>query len=87
MTVNEAIKTLAYGADFEIRGAYSGKTYHKSYYNNSKNLDKYAEMEVISQPYYTDLIIKDGIKGKYCSPVIVIYMHDYDLCVKRGDKT
>ena len=30
MTVREAINLLAYGEDFYIKGAYSGKIYHKS---------------------------------------------------------
>lgn len=38
MTVKEAIKLFAYGTAYEIKGAYSGKTYHKSYMNSSKNL-------------------------------------------------
>ena len=54
MTVNEAIKLLAYGTAYEIKGAYSGKIYHKSYMNSSKNLDKYANMEVTDKPFYAD---------------------------------
>jgi hypothetical protein len=79
MTVNEAIKLLAYGTAYEIKGAYSGKIYHKSYMNSSKNLDKYANMEVTDEPFYTDMIIRGSESNHWCIPVIGIWMHDHDL--------
>lgn len=82
MTVNEAIKLLAYGTAYEIRGAYSGKIYHRSYINISKNLDKYANMEVTDEPFYTDLRLRGSESNHWCIPVIGIWMHDYDLCRK-----
>ena len=82
MTVNEAIKLLAYGTAYEIKGAYSGKIYHKSYMNGSKNLDKYANMEVTDEPFYTDLRLRGSENSPWCVPVIVIWIHDYDLCRK-----
>jgi hypothetical protein len=82
MTVNEAIKLLAYGTAYEIKGAYSGKIYHKSYMNSSKNLDKYANMEVTDEPFYTDMRIRGSESNRWCIPVIGIWMHDYDLCRK-----
>lgn len=77
MTVNEAIKLLTYGTAYEIKGAYSGKIYHRSYINSSKNLDKYANMEVIDKPFYTDVRIRGSENNHWCIPVIGIWMHDY----------
>lgn len=82
MTVNEAIKLLAYGTAYEIKGAYSGKIYHKSYRNSSKNLDKYADKEVTGEPFYADMRLRGSDSNHWCVPVIVIWMHDYDLCKK-----
>ena len=84
MTVNEAIKLFAYGASYEIKGAYSGKIYHKSYMNSSKNLDKYANREVTTEPFYADMRLRGSDDNHWCIPVIVIWMHDYDLC--KSDK-
>jgi len=79
MTVKEAVGMLAYDTAYEIKGAYSGKIYHKSYMNSSKNLDKYAGMEVLDTPYYTALRIRGSETNEWCIPVIGIWMHDYDL--------
>jgi len=82
MTVNETIKLLSYGTAYEIKGAYSGKIYHRSYINNNKNLDKYANMEVIDAPFYADMRIRGSETNHWCIPVIGIWMDDYDLCRK-----
>jgi hypothetical protein len=84
MTVNEAIKLLGYGTAYEIKGAYSGKIYHKSYMNSSKNLDKYANMEVLDldAPFYTDIRIRGSESNHWSIPVIGIWMQDYDLFKK-----
>ena len=82
MTVNDAIKLLTYGTEYEIKGAYSGKIYHKSYMNSSKNLDKYANMEVLDAPFYTAIRIRGSESNHWRTPVIVIWMDDYDLCRK-----
>lgn len=73
MTVNEAIKLLAYGTAYEIKGAYSGKIYR------GKNLDKYANREVTDEPFYTDVRIRGSENNHWCIPVIGIWMNDYDL--------
>lgn len=80
MTVSEAIKLFSYGTAYEIKGAYSGKIYHKSYMNSSKNLDKYANREVTIEPFFADMRIRGTGSNHWCIPVIVIWMHDYDLC-------
>jgi hypothetical protein len=82
MTVGEAIKLFAYGTAYEIKGAYSGKIYHKSYMNSSKNLDKYADREVTDGPFFADMRLRGSDNNHWCIPVIVIWMHDYDLCRK-----
>jgi len=84
MTVKDIIKMFSYGQCYEIKGAYSGKTYHKSYVNSSKNLDKYADREVTDTPIYTDMRIRGADTNHWCVSVIVIWMHDYDL--QGGDK-
>lgn len=82
MTVKEAIKLFSYGTVYEIKGAYSGKTYYKSYLNSSKTLDKYADREVTDSPFYADMRLRGSDSNHWCIPVIVIWMHDYDLCRK-----
>lgn len=82
MTVEEAIKLLTYGTAYEIKGAYSGKIYHKSYINSNKNLGKYVNREVIGEPIGTDMRLRGSDCNHWCFPVIVIWMDDYDLCRK-----
>ena len=79
MTVKEAVALLSYGTAYEIRGAYDGKTYHKSYANSSKNLDKYADQEVTAAPFYTDMRMRGSDTNRWVIPVIVVWMHDYEL--------
>lgn len=84
MTVKEAINLLSYGTAYEIRGANSGKIYHRSYVNSSKNLDKYVDKEVVDTPFYMTLAIRGATAAnEWCIAVIGIWMHDYDL---RGEK-
>lgn len=84
MKVREAIGQLSYGTAYEIRGAHSGKIYHRSYINSSKNLDKYADMEVTETPYYSKMILRgEGGSNEWCTAIIGIWMHDYDLTKAR----
>ena len=80
MTVNDIIKLFSYGQAYEIRGAYSGKIYHKSYVNSKKNLEKYLDREVSDTPLYTDMRIRGTDTNHWCISVMVIWMSDYDLC-------
>ena len=82
MTVDEAIKLFASETEYEIIGAYSGKVYYKSYRNSSKNLDKYANREVTDNPFFVDMRLRGSANNHWCVPVIVIWMHDHDLCRK-----
>lgn len=86
MTVREATSLLNYGTAYEIRGAYSGKTYHKSYLNSSKNLDKYADNKTADSPFYADLRMRGSDNNHWCIPVIVIWMNDYALCKGGQDE-
>ena len=87
MTVKEAIDQLSYGTAYEIKGAYSGKIYHRSYINSSKNLDKYAEKEVTESPYYSRMIIRgEDTSNEWTISIIGIWMHDYDLTKDRRAK-
>lgn len=83
MKVREAINLLAYGTPYEIKGAYSGKIYHRSYVNSSKNLDKYAERDVTDAPFYTTMKTRGSDTNEWCIAVIGIWMYDYSL-VKEG---
>lgn len=86
MKVKDIIGMLSYGQAFEIHGAHSGKVYHKSYLNSDKNLRKYLEREVTDTPIYSDMRIKGSDTNHWCISVIVIWMHDYDICKQREDE-
>lgn len=86
MTVREAIDQLSCGTAYEIKGAYSGKVYHRSYINSSKNLDKYVDQKVTETPYYTRMVMRgEEISNEWVMPVIGIWMQDYGL--KKGKET
>ena len=81
MTVKEAIALLCYGEEFYIKGAYSGKIYHKSYENKKEHLEKYLDETVSSKPFFTDLYTsKKKFSRSYTYPIIGIWMSDYYMC-------
>ena len=81
MTVREAINLLAYGEDFYIKGAYSGKIYHKSYENKKAHLEQFLDEHVSNPPFSTDLYTSKKKYGRaYTYPVIGIWMNDYYIC-------
>ena len=82
MTIEEAVKLLHYGTDFEIKGAYSGKVYHSTRRNKRENLAKYSKEQVTDEPFYAKLTVDKDLE--YCRPIIGIWMYDYDLCRKGG---
>lgn len=85
MTVKEAINLLFYGTAYEIKGAYSGRIYHRSYTNSRKNLDKYADKEVSDPPFYSTLAIRGATStDEWCMAVVGIWMRDYDI--RKDDK-
>lgn len=79
MTVNEAVMLLGYGTAYEIRGAYSGKIYHRSYANSSKNFNKYAQREVTDIPFFVTQRMRGSDTNTWCIAVVGIWMHDYDM--------
>ncbi len=83
MTVKEAIGMLSYGTVYEVKGSYSGKTYHKSYANSKNNLEKYANREVVDTPFCSAIRIRGSIEyNQWAIGIVVIWMKDYDLCKK-----
>ena len=79
MKVKDIINLLSYGQNYELKGAYSGKTYHKSYINNNKHLEKYLDREATDTPLYSDMRIRGADTNHWCDSVIVIWMDDYGL--------
>ena len=81
MTVEEAINLLGYGEAFYIKGAHSGKIYHKSYENRKEHLEKFLDERVIDEPFFTDLYTSKKKYGTaYTYPIIGIWMRDYYIC-------
>ena len=81
MTVREAIKLFSYGQEFYIKGAHSGKIYHKSYENKKEHLEKYLDERVLENPFFTDLYTPKRKYGTaYTYPIIGIWMSDYYIC-------
>ena len=84
MTVKEVINMLSCGTAYELKGAYSGKIYHRSYTNSSKNLDKYADREVTDSPLFAKLVMRGSETNMWYLPVVGIWMHDYDIARAKG---
>ena len=81
MTIREAIALLAYGEAFYIKGAHSGKIYHKSYENKKEHLERYLDETVNGEPFFTDLYTSKAKYGHaYTYPIIGIWMSDYYIC-------
>lgn len=87
MTVKEMVALIGYGSAYEIRGAYSGRIYHRSYNNGGSNLAKYSENAVTDTPLYTTLRLRgDDVSNGWCVPVIGIWMDDYDIARRKGKR-
>lgn len=82
MTVREAIALLGYGEDYYLKGAYSGKTYHKSWDNKKEHLEKYLDENVHEAPFFADLYVpkEKYSASRYARTVIGIWMSDYYIC-------
>lgn len=83
MKVKEMLGLLSYGTSYEVKGAYSGRIYITDGSRNETK-EKYFEREVTDYPFYTRL--KVDIDGKYCRPIVGIWMHDYDLAKEKKDE-
>lgn len=80
MKVREAIALMAYGTCYEIKGAYSGKIYHKSWVNKKEHAEKFYDETTTDNPFYATGRMSAVTGTAYFSPVIGIWMHDYYLC-------
>ena len=83
MKVEEAISLLNYGTNFEIKGSFSGKIYHRSWINNKKHAEQFYNETTISDPFYATGRISNVTGTAYFIPVIGIWMHDYDIVNKQ----
>lgn len=81
MKVREAIALLTYGTEYEIKGSYSGKIYHRSWKNKKEHVEQFYDETVVDNPFYVKMRTNSatGI-GEWACPVIGIWMHDYYLC-------
>ncbi len=87
MKVKEAIKMLEYGTPFYLKGAYSGKTYHKSYENKKEHLEKFLDENVLPTPFFTDLYTtKKKYSTAYTYPIVGIWVSDYYICHPEENK-
>jgi hypothetical protein len=86
MKVREAIALLAYGAEYEIKGAYSGKIYHRSWKNKKDHVEQFYDETVVDNPFYTKMRINStsGI-GEWACPIIGIWMHDRQMYMENED--
>ena len=83
MKVGETISLLSYGTNFEIKGSVSGKIYHRSWINKKKHAEQFYNETTISDPFYATGRISN-ITGTACfTPVIGIWMHDYNIVYKQ----
>lgn len=80
MKVREAIALLAYGTNYEIKGAYSGKIYHRSWVNKKGHAEKFYDETTTDNPFYATGRMSKVTRTEFFSPVIGIWMHDYYLC-------
>lgn len=78
MTVKDIITLIAHNNAYEIRGAYSGKIWYKSYYHSNKRLERFLDMNVMNKPISTHLVMRGDV-NEWVMPVIVIWMYDRDL--------
>lgn len=86
MKIREAISLLNYGTEFEIKGSYSGKIYHKSWIHRTENVEKYYDESTINSPFYVTGRISNVTGTAYFTPVIGIWMSDYCIVNKPQEE-
>lgn len=79
MTVSEAISLLEYGTNYEIKGSYSGKIYHRSWINKKKHVEQFYNETTMDAPFYATGRMSKVTGTAFFTPVIGIWMHDYYL--------
>lgn len=78
MTVREAVERLAYGEDFYLKGAYSGKILYHSRHNKKERLERFLDWDVHRECFFTDLYTPNQKYDKpYTFPIIGIWVSDY----------
>ena len=87
MKVREAIALLAYGTCYEIKGAYSGKIYHRSWVNKKEHAEKFYDETTADNPFYATGRMSKVTGTAYFTPVIGIWMHDYHLCEEPQERS
>ena len=83
MKVREAISLLNYGTNYEIKGAYSGKIYHRSWINKKEHIEKFYDETTIDNPFYATGRMSNITGTAYFTPVIGIWMSDYYIVNKQ----
>ena len=83
MKIREAIALLAYGTNYEIKGSYSGKIYHRSWVNKKGHAEKFYDEIAADDPFYATGRMSAVTGTAFFSPVIGIWMSDYYLCKEQ----
>lgn len=84
MKVKDAIDLLFYGTAFFLKGAYSGRVYHRSWVNTKEHLKQFYNIPVHSSPFFADINPQRNKYAPTCGiGVIGIYIHDRELCEKE----
>lgn len=75
MTVKDAISLLAYGEDYYLIGAKSGKILFHSRRNKKARLEMFTDKEVYDTPFFGDFYRPPTKYGKpYTYPIIGIWV-------------
>jgi len=78
MTVKEAVECLAYGENFYLKGAHSGKILYHSRHNKKERLERFYEWETTRECFFSSLYTPNReYEKQYALPIIGIWVHDY----------
>lgn len=78
MTIKQILKLLDLNSDinYEIKGTYNGKIYHRSWTNKKEHLERFYNETVPDAPLYVSFRVA---RVYTAVPVLGIWMNDYDL--------
>ena len=77
MKIGEAVSLLDYGTNFEIKGSYSGKIYHRSWVNKKEHAEIFYDETTYTHPYSVTGRMSEAAGTAFFTPVIGIWMSDY----------